>query len=183
MSIVNSSLKYALALSFLFTTTACGDEENHDNHEENHENHDSEENPHEEACLHMQNGPSEAITANAEKDLSALPDATKEHTRVDITLVTGADFGEDNGGYVRYEAEETGDYAIFVSADVALEITDGDTTIAFEEEGEAVTECTEVSVANLVELEAGKSYQIKIGPTSETEVRLVIEHGEHEHEE
>jgi hypothetical protein len=125
----------------------------------------------------MKNGPSEAIDAAAD-DSGDLANAAFEHTRVDITL---ADYMGMKGGFVRYEAAESGDFAFFVDSDVALEVRDdADAVVSFEEMGIAVDECAEVAVQHTIELEAGKSYKIVLGPTDAASVKLVTEHaGEH----
>lgn len=187
-----SKLNYALAPLVALTFAACGGEDNHEenhaNHEENHANH--EDNNHanhehgdvdEEACAHMANGPNTSVAAVADIG-GALEDATAEHTRVDVTLAM--DFEGQNGGYVRYEAAEAGDFVFFVDSDVAIALyDDADAEVPFEETGVMVDTCAEVAVKHVAELEAGASYKIELGPTDATEVRLVIEHGgEHEEE-
>lgn len=185
-----SNWSVLVTLMCAFTLAACGnteDENNHDNHdnhahgenhEENHENHN-----HggvdlsEEGCLHMQADSSQMIAAVADES-GSLENAAVKHKRVDITL---ADYMGMKGGFVRYEATETGDYVFFVDSDVALEVRDdADAVVAFEEMGVAVDACAEVAVQHTIELEAGKSYKIVLGPTDAASVKIVSEHaGEH----
>ena len=185
-----SNWSVLVTLMCAFTLAACGntedenDHDNHDNHahgenhEENHENHNhGGEDLAAEGCEHMKDGPSQAVTAAAEAS-GTLEDVALAHTRVDITL---ADYMGMKGGFVRYEAAETGDYVFFVDSDVALEVRDdADAVVAFEEMGVAVDACAEVAVQHTIELEAGKSYKIVLGPTDAASVKIVSEHaGEH----
>lgn len=145
---------------------ACSDDHDHD--EEAHGS------VNEEGCEHMAGGPSKAVTAALELT-GTIPDATAEHTRIDVTLVDG--FEGKKGGYVRYEAAETGDFAFFVDSDVAVALLDDQgQPVAFEGAGAAVTECSEVALRYTAELTAGSSYRLKIGPTDAATARLVIEH-------
>lgn len=177
---------------FGLSLSACGggEEDNHDhnhdhanhdhNHEENHANHENHMHGGEElvaeGCEHMKDGPEQAATAVADGS-ATLEDITAEHTRIDVTL---ADYMGMKGGFVRYEAAESGDFVFFVDSDVAIEVLDADnmdSAVAFEEMGVAVDECAEVAVQHTIEFEAGKSYKILLGPTDAELVKLVIEHG------
>lgn len=139
-----------------------------------------EETPQGEACEHMVEGP--AIEVEAADGVEAAPDATVEHTRVDLTLVD--DGMGANAGYVTYAADETGEFYVFTSSDVAFSILDANENEVTIEATEAVGECDEVVQRHVVDLEVG-TYTFFFGPTSDTAVSFVVEHaGEHEeHEE
>lgn len=142
-----------------------------DDHDHDDEAHGS---VNEEGCEHMANGPNKAVAAVAALT-DAVPDATAEHTRIDVTLVDG--FEGKKGGYIRYEAAETGDFAFFVDSDVPIALlNDQGQPVAFEGAGASVNECSEVALRYTAELTAGSSYRIKIGPTDTAIVRFVIEH-------
>lgn len=130
----------------------------------------SAEGPAAEACEHFADGPSQAVTAAATE--ADAPSVTFAHTRVDIALV---DFEGAMGGYVKYEADEAADFLFFLdSADLPFELIGG----SFESSAE-VDLCDEVAVALTADLAVGPVV-LKIGPTSATEVHLVVEEAAHE---
>jgi hypothetical protein len=154
---------------------ACGDDTTEEPAPAGEE--EGEESPEEEACEHMVEGPSTAATAGATPD--AAQDITAEHTRVDITLVD-LESGE-KGGSVTYEAAEEAEAAIFLNKDIPLVITDAQGN-TLEIEGSAeVTLCDEVTVVHTVDMPLGVA-TLTFGPTTEADVSVVIEAGEHEDE-
>ncbi len=134
----------------------------------------AEEGPATEACEHFAEGPAEAVTAAATE--AEAPSVTFAHTRIDVALV---DFEGGQGGYVKYEADEAADFLFFLgAADLPFEVVGG----AFESSAD-VSECAEVAVALTAELEVGPVV-LKIGPTSATQVQLVVEEAagdDHDH--
>lgn len=172
---MKQTIKDLVRMSMVCAALTLGACDDHDHDEEDHGN------INEEGCEHMANGPSKAVTAVAALT-GTVPDATAEHTRVDVALI---DFEGAKGGYIRYEAAETGDFAFFVDSDATVALLDDQgQPVAFEGAGAAVNECSEVALRYTAELTAGSSYRIKIGPTDATTVRLVIEHdaGEEGHD-
>lgn len=173
-----TSIAPLLALFSLLFACSSGDD-NHDNHDDNH--HD-EESPAEEACIHIQEGPAAATTAEATATGASLPSVSTPHTRHDITFVTGDDFGDERGGYVRYEASESGDFTFYLGADVSMELSSGDTVLMAESMESTLAACEEVKSTYTFELQGGTSYTIKFGPTQEIALGLVVEHAGEEHD-
>ena len=155
-----------LALFAATALTGCGD---HD-HEEHH-------GPAEEACEHTKEGPFQDVTATAAAD--GAPSATFAHTAVRITLVEDADDSTQNSGYVTFAADEAAEFAFFLSTDVPLAIMDANSAAVDIEESADVAECTEVAKQHNADLEVG-TYTLKIGPTTEASVSLVVEEANHE---
>jgi hypothetical protein len=129
----------------------------------------------EEGCEHMKEGPSMSVTASAQAE--GAPVGAGEHTRFDIALV---DVEGGKGGYVTIEADEDGEFVLFLGADVPVTISDGGGAEVAVEGSEPVALCTEVAVAHTFDLEVG-AYTLFVGPTEASELRLVFEHaGAHE---
>ncbi len=153
-----------VALAF----AACDD---HD-HDHDHDHAD----PTEEACEHAAEGPFEAV--NAAEAAAAPAIQGFEHSRVDITLLAGAD---GNGGSVAFNVAAEGDYVFFLSDDVPLAFSDDDGEVAIEATA-TIDACAEVAVSYTVELSPGVTV-LTFGPTDATEVGLVFEAaGAHDHE-
>lgn len=133
--------------------------------------------PHEddELCEHLADGPAEAVTAATSGDGPLIAD---DHTRYDITLaaVTGG-----NGGTVRFAADEAGEFIIALDAAVPLVVTDGSgATVTAEDTATSSEACTEIRGRHVFDLEVG-TYVLRFGPTAETKVGVVVEHGAHDH--
>jgi hypothetical protein len=128
----------------------------------------------EEACEHMQLGPSAARTATA--SAAGAPAISNDHVRYDVTLVpvTGG-----NGGVVTFAAAEATDYVLFLDANVPVAVT-GPTGVAItpEEVLQSIPECTDVRTRVLVPLTVG-THQIQFGPTAGGIVRVVVEEALH----
>ena len=160
----------ALAIFAATSITGCGDDhDDHDNH-----------GPAEEACEHTKEGPFEDVTATAAAD--GAPSATFAHTAVHITLVEDADDNTKKSGYVTYNADEAAEFAFFLSVDVPMTITDANGAAVEIEESADVAECTEVAKQHNADLEIG-TYTLKIGPTTESMISLVVEEASHEGED
>lgn len=159
----------ALSLSLL-TLAACGEEEDSEPMEEEHA-------LAEEGCTHMENGPAFEVTASA--DASGAMPGTGEHMRADITLIGEAG---QLGGFVTAEADEDGEFVLFMSKDVPIKVLDAQGAEVDIEATEAVDLCDAVALAHTMDLTVGL-YTIELGPTEETSVSLVFEAGgEHDHE-
>jgi len=132
-----------------------------------------------EACEHLKEGPGVAVTA-AKDASAALPTVNEPHKRYDIALVAESTGGA-YGGLVSYASAAEGDYAVFLSADVPLEVTDSaGTVVAFESTVGSVSSCTEVKSKRVLELGVG-TYTFRFGPTSQSSVSLVVESAAHAH--
>lgn len=143
-----------------------------DDHDHDHDHED----PTAEACEHAADGPFQPVNA-AEAD-AAPAIQSYEHTRVDITLLAGAD---GNGGSVSFNVVEAGDYVFFLTADVPLAFDDDSGAVEVEETA-VVDLCDAVAVSHTVELAPGV-VTLTFGPTDATEVGLVFEMGgEHDHD-
>ncbi len=155
-----------LMVSMAFVA-ACGEEHDHDEHHSIAE----------EACEHTKDGPFVDVTATAASD--GAPSATHAHKAVHVTLVEDANDATMNSGFVTFAADEAAEFAFFLSADVAFAITDPSGTDVDIEESADVAECSEVAKQHTADLEVG-TYTLRIGPTSETMVSLVVEEAGHE---
>lgn len=127
-----------------------------------------------EACEHLQEGPSAAVTATAAT--SGAPAVSNDHKRYDITLPAGTG---GNVGSVSFAAGEAGDYVLFTGAAVPVKVTSSaGQQVAFEESATSSTECTEVKGRYVVPLAVG-TYTLTFGPTTQSSVSLVIEETDH----
>jgi hypothetical protein len=159
-------MKRAIFLSATLTMlAACGDEEPVEDVDV-------------EGCEHLQEGPEVAVTATDGLDEST-PAVSDEHMRYDITLVPVVG---GNGGFVTFAAAEATDHVFFLDADVALGLDDGTGAgVTIEESASSSPECDEIRGRHVAELRVGTVY-VELGPTTETEVSLVIE-AMHDHDE
>lgn len=149
--------------------TACSDDDT--TPEEMHEEHEG--TLDEEACEHHEEGPFADVAASLDAD--AAPVASIEHTSVRIALAEGFEGG--HGGYVTVEADEDADFGFFLTADVPVQIVDGE----FEESSGASETCPDlVAASHIAELSVG-THVLAIGPTDVESVSLVLEElgGEH----
>ena len=126
-----------------------------------------------EACEHLQQGPSVAVTAASDSG-AAPPSVTESHKRFDIALVADQ-AGGAHGGRVSYASSSAGDHALYLSAEVPVEVTDASgTVVTFESTVGAVSACTEVKSKRTLELGVGTD-TLRFGHTYESNVSLVIE--------
>lgn len=154
-----------LSLSLCLAATACSSD-------------DDEVTPEADACEHMADGPSEAVTAAAASTDDG-PDVGEHHTRFDITLVAS---GTDYVGFVDVVAEEAGEMLIFSDGDTAMKLWNGTTEIAAEATNANVTECSEVTMSRTFDVEV-TTYTLELGPTDQTSISLVFgEAGGHDHD-
>jgi hypothetical protein len=133
------------------------------------------EGPDVEGCEHLQEGPAAAVTAAATSSAAA-PAIANDHKRYDITLVA---VGGQQGGSVRFNSAEAGDYILFLNKDVPVSFKDATgKAIAIEESTKSATQCTDIQGRHVVELGVGVQY-IEFGPTTETSVSVVLEEAAH----
>jgi hypothetical protein len=131
-----------------------------------------------EACEHLQEGPSAAVTATSAT--SGAPAVSNDHKRYDITLP--ASTGGNYVGSVSFAVGEASDYVLFTGATVPVKVTSSaGAEVAFEESATTSTECTEVKGRYVVPLQVG-TYTLTFGPTTQSTVSLVIEETSHEEE-
>jgi hypothetical protein len=131
----------------------------------------------EHGCLHGQFGPFVTVDAAAPGAATA-PDVSAEHTAFNVNLIAdaGAHVGE-----VELVAEETTDVAILIGPGVALTVVDA-AGQPVEVEAERGISCAALTRAHVIEIEAGATYRLRLGPTAAAQALLVIEHAGHEHE-
>lgn len=130
-----------------------------------------------EACEHLQEGPSAAVTATS--STSGAPAVSNDHKRYDITLPAGTG---GNVGSVSFAVSEATDYVLFLGANVPVKVTSSSgQEVAFEETATSSAECTEVKSRNVVPLQVG-TYTLTFGPTTQSTVSLVIEETSHDSE-
>ncbi len=124
-----------------------------------------------EACEHLAEGPGTAVTAVAGGEGPLIAD---DHRRYDVTLVP---VSGGNGGQIRFAADEPGDFLFFTSAEVDFTVSTltGD-AILLEELIPGSEVCDAVGAKWIFHLEVG-TYRLELGPTSETLLSFVVEHG------
>lgn len=167
---VRMSLTLALSASLALVAPGCGDDHDHD--------HDDEHELEEDACTHFANGPIKAVTAGA--DMASAPDATAEHTRLDITLADGGDGTFE--GVVSIVIDEAGDHAFFMSAAATATLFDATgAVVAAEESMGQSTVCQAIAAGQVVELAVG-TYTLEISGASAALVQVVyFGAGGHDH--
>jgi len=132
-----------------------------------------------EACEHLKEGPGVSVTA-AKDASTALPTVNEPHKRHDISLVVESNGGA-RGGLVSYASTAEGDYALYLSVDVPVEVTDSaGNAVAFESTTGSVSSCSEVKSKRVLELGVG-TYTFRFGPTPQPSVAPVVESAEHAH--
>jgi hypothetical protein len=136
------------------------------------------EDPDAEGCEHLKQGPAATPAPTAAATADAAPAVAADHQRYDVALI---DVAGGKGGFVKYAASEAADYLFFLSADVPVEFLDGaNATVAPEESATSSRACAEIRGRHLVPLEVG-TYTLRLGPTTETSVSIVVEEAAHGH--
>ncbi|MCY0996093.1 hypothetical protein OWM54_02985 [Myxococcus sp. MISCRS1] len=159
---MNKKLLAALLMSTALLTTACGDDEPH------------EEDVDVEGCEHLAEGPSTAVNATL---TGTPPSVSNDHRRYDISLVDGAG---GRRGSVSFAAAEATDYVLYLSADVPVVITDASgAAVEIEESAKSSESCTDIKGRHVVPLSVG-TFTFTFGPTTAASVNLVIEEASHE---
>ena len=159
-------MKRTLLIALLFVA-ACGDDDK--------SNEVVVETPEAEACEHLAEGPFKGITAAAAVT-DMLENSAVKHTSVNVSLT---DYEGARGGFVEFQAEAAGDFLLFLSADVPLEVFDSaGNQVPIESTTIGSDLCTEIATTHTVEFSVG-TYVLAFGPTSETAVGLVHELSDH----
>jgi hypothetical protein len=149
-----------IVLSLCLASAACGSDE-------------EEESIDAEGCEHLAEGPPAAVTASAAADDTA-PDVDNDHMRYDITVASE--------GFVAFAPGEMTDYVFFLGQNVPFAVQDSTgAAVAIEDSATSSPECAEIKGRHVVELDVA-TYHLKLGPTAETLVQLVIEESGHTHE-
>jgi hypothetical protein len=129
-----------------------------------------------EACEHIVEA-GKALTATATP--AGAPVLSDDHERNDLALI---DVSGGKGGYAAFTVTENGDYLFYLDTDVTLEVLNSaGVPVTFEKTEKAISACKEVKAKYTVGLMLG-TYSLRFGPTSETKVGLIVEHGEHAEE-
>ncbi|MCA9564850.1 MAG: hypothetical protein KC561_15240, partial [Myxococcales bacterium] len=138
------------------------------------------EEPIEEGCEHMaDDNATNPIEASEFARTGSVPMLSAEHVRNDVTLPAS---GQSFAGYVELEADEDSEFILFIDSDVTIEITNASgNPVEIEETEMDVTECSEVAVFHVVDLEVG-TYTVFLGPNDVANVSIVVEESGHEHE-
>ena len=100
-------------LIFSLSLAACGGHD-HDDHDD-HDGHGGHAEGEVEWCLHMEQGPTTAVTVAGAAGEAVSADY--EHRRLEVAPTA-------DGGFVRVALDEAGDYVVALSADVSLEVQD-----------------------------------------------------------
>ncbi|MNR83034.1 hypothetical protein D3C72_138050 [compost metagenome] len=128
-----------------------------------------------EACEHLNNGPSVAVTASL--SAQGAPQVSEGHKRYDITLIA------DNAQYsgkVLYNSKEEADYVFFFDQDVKLSVRDAeDAVVEIEATASFSSACGTVKARYELPLSVGL-YTLHLGPTAASTVSLVVEESAHE---
>lgn len=117
-------------------------------------------------------GGNATASITAADDASAAPEAAREDTRVDVTLLED---GDDYSGIVAYTPDEVGTFAFGFGEDIPVVLTDanGD-EVPWQNEVTGATACTELAVRYSVALQM-ETYFLELGPTSSAMVSMVAE--------
>jgi hypothetical protein len=152
---MSKHMKTAVALNLLAVLALAGCDEHG-------------EGPDEEACEHLQQGPSTAITAS----IDSPPPVNEPHHRYDVTLPAANGQFE---GAVQYAVARAADYYVYFTRDLALQVADvGGNAVTISEKVASVPECTDVRARYRVPMQVG-TYTFRLGPTPEDRVSLTIE--------
>lgn len=129
-----------------------------------------------EACEHLKQGPSSAVTATTAA--AGAPNVSEAHQRFDVTLV---DVTGGKGGAVSYSSGAEGDLILFLSESVPLKVSDSaGADVAMEATVTSIAECDEVKARHTVPVAVG-TYTLTFGPTTVSTVQLVAETEAHAH--
>ncbi len=118
------------------------------------------------------------VTVTAATNDSAAPDVSQPHTPYSVQLI---DVQGGKGGVVKYVADESTDFIIYLNAAIPLKVRDaagGEITI--EETITSGIDCPDIKAYHTVPLTEGPSF-LEFGATTLTQVKLVIEEGGHDH--
>jgi len=173
---------YSMIIVFVFLLTTGCDKSNPIG-EENHSIFETIEH----AAIHMQDATGIAIAADTAKPGPHLDPDSIDHRRIDVTLPV---MGSGYGGYIHFGPDATGDRLVCFDIEAMLDVTNrtgsGDSPIAIEETFTAQqiadsAKTTLIKSAYLFEAKTGGNI-LKIGPVSQSTIRVIIEEVEHGHD-
>lgn len=135
-------------------------------------------------CEHLENGPSNAITAIDTADIGTAPViGVADHHRYDVTLLSDA---SDYSGWAKFSVDEEGHHFIYLSEAVTITVyePDGSTEVTAEYEHDHSQDCALIHGKYEFHLEIG-TYFIFFEPAAENQVNVVIakDHHDHDHHE
>lgn len=127
------------------------------------------------ACVHLQTGPFEAVTAAA--DAAGAPEITPGHLVNEVTLMDGA-------GFLTLTVEEHGEFLVASSTVVTLALTDAEGAAVEPEASPDVSgECAAIATAHVFHIEEGSYILSLTADSAITDFDLFVGHmGDHEHE-
>ncbi|MFU8804400.1 MAG: hypothetical protein ACNA8W_11365 [Bradymonadaceae bacterium] len=167
-----------VAIFGAFILIACGQDYDQDDHDNN-----GGITPEEEACLHANDTPTQVAAAATPEEAQA--NINDDHTHYRISLVESTETPGEFSGAVTFEPDRDGDFAIFTSHVVPVQVIDD------EGESESVTtravdECVEMARMHIADFHDDEIYVIVFGPTSESEISVIVEYaggsGDQDHE-
>jgi len=141
----------------------------------------------EHAAIHMQDATGRAVSADTAMPGPHLDPDSIDHRRIDVTLPA---MGSGFGGYIHFGPDATGDRLVCFDIAAPLAITNrsgsGDTPIAIERSftAQEIADSANtdfIKSAYLFEAEAGGNI-LKIGPVSQSAIKVIIEEVEHDHD-
>jgi len=160
MRTTSLTLRTLCILALASAPLGCGS-----NDEQGHEN------PNQEACEHLEMGPMVAVTAAGASSATA-PKINNDHQRYDVSLV---DLAGSKGGFVTFAAAEAGEFILYTSAPVQLEVkSSAGATVMAESSLPSIPECTLVKGRSVYDLTVG-TYVIGISGASADKVSFVVE--------
>jgi hypothetical protein len=125
----------------------------------------------EEACLHATNGPYRDMPASTDLQ-GTVSDVDRPHTAYRVAVPSGVG---GHLGAVRYAPRHDGLYAFLTDRDPAVEIRASDDRVVPLVEDTAIAGCSALSHVVTAELTADIPYRLILGPTTASDLLLVIE--------
>jgi len=127
----------------------------------------------EHSCLHAEFGPFASVAAQPYPG-TVFNNIDAPHTTHTVMLPAS---GSSYAGAVRYRPTESGDHAFFLTPGTPLALfTNAGSPVPIEREGEIPEEsCALIDRVGVAHLEAGQSYIVSYGPSSEPDVQTIVE--------
>jgi hypothetical protein len=131
-------------------------------------------------CIHLDQGPFFPLAASATAQTAPMVD--QKHTAYELTLNEAG--GGNHDGYIRFEADDDGEFHVFLSEDVDVSFTDAQGTPIVPEGSCQAAPCSSVCalIKNKYKLDltAGAT-TLSFGPTSTHDLLVLFEEGGHDH--
>lgn len=123
-------------------------------------------------------GGSKVATLTAAAATDSAPALQGEHTRNNVTLPASA---SARAGFLKLESTEQGEWGLFLTKNVPVKITDATgKAVAISGTRTTFAKCQELKAQHTATLKVGVHY-LELGPTSESDLAIVVEGGEEEH--